>query len=67
MMRVGAKQSVHWFFEGRGLGIQQGMSVCVASPKSMMSGIICQIVFHMVAIRVTKPPLKTKYVGGAHV
>jgi GTP-dependent phosphoenolpyruvate carboxykinase len=67
MMRAGAKQSVHWFFGGHGLGIQQGIIVCVASPKSMMSGIICQIAFHMVAIRVTEPAFKTKYVGGAHV
>ena len=32
--RVGAKQLVHWFLGGKGLGIQQGTSVWVGSPKS---------------------------------
>ena len=31
---VGANQPVHWFLGGKGLGIQQGMSVWVGSPKS---------------------------------
>ena len=30
---AGAKQPVHSFFGGKGLGIQQGMSVWVDSPK----------------------------------
>ena len=29
-----AKRLVHWFLGGKGLGIQQGMSVWVGSPKS---------------------------------
>ena len=32
--RVGAKQSVHWFLGGKGVGIRQGASVWVALPKS---------------------------------
>jgi hypothetical protein len=31
---VGANQPVHWFFGGKGLGIQQGTSVWIGSPKS---------------------------------
>ena len=31
---TGANQLVHWFFGGKGLGIQQGMSVWVGSPES---------------------------------
>ena len=31
---VGAKQHVHWFLGGKGLGIQQETSVWVGSPKS---------------------------------
>ena len=31
---AGANQRVHWFIGGKGLGIQQGMSVWVGSPKS---------------------------------
>ena len=31
---VGAKQPVHWFLGGKGLGIQQGTSVWVGLPKS---------------------------------
>ena len=31
---AGANQPVHWFLGGKGLGIQQGMSVWVGSPKS---------------------------------
>ena len=30
---VGANQSVHLFLGGKGLGIQQGTSIWVASPK----------------------------------
>ena len=32
---VGVNQLVHWFLGGKGLGIQQGMSVQVGSPKSL--------------------------------
>ena len=32
--RAGANQHVHWFLGGKGLGIQQGTSVWVGSPKS---------------------------------
>ena len=31
---VGANQPVHWFLGGKGLGIQQGMSVWVVLSKS---------------------------------
>ena len=31
---VGANQPVHWFLGDKGLGIQQGRSVWVGSPKS---------------------------------
>ena len=31
---VGVNQPVHWFLGGKGLGIQQGTSVWVGSPKS---------------------------------
>ena len=30
---AGTKQPVHWYLEGKGLGIQQGTSVWVGSPK----------------------------------
>ena len=33
---VGANQPIHWFLEGKGLGIQQGMSIWVGSPKSLI-------------------------------
>ena len=33
-MPAGANQPVHWFIEGKKLGIQQGTSVWVGSPKS---------------------------------
>ena len=36
-MKVGANQPVHWFLEGKGLGIQQGTNVWVGSPKSYNS------------------------------
>ena len=32
-MVAGAKQLVHWFLGGKGLGIQQGTSAWVGSPK----------------------------------
>jgi hypothetical protein len=32
-MTAGANQPVHWFLGGKGLGIQQGTSVWVGSPK----------------------------------
>ena len=32
---AGANQPVHWFLGGKGLGIQQGTSVWVGSPKSV--------------------------------
>ena len=31
---IGVNQPVHWFLGGKGLGIQQGMSVWVGLPKS---------------------------------
>ena len=34
-MRVGAKQLVHTFLGGKGLGIQQRTSVWIGSPKSI--------------------------------
>ena len=37
---VGAKELVHWFLEGKGLGIQQGMSVWVGSPKSLTTWLV---------------------------
>ena len=33
--RVGANRHVHWFIGGKGLGIQQGRSEWVGSPKSL--------------------------------
>ena len=36
---VGLKQLVHGFLGGKGLGIQQGMSVCVALSKSPVDSI----------------------------
>jgi hypothetical protein len=36
-IRVGMNQPVHWFLGGKGLGIQQEMSVWVGSPKSFIS------------------------------
>ena len=33
--RAGANQFVQWFLGGKGLGIQQGTSVWVGSPKSL--------------------------------
>ena len=39
VVRVGAKQPIHWFLEGKSSGIQQGTSVLVGSPKS--GGEIC--------------------------
>ena len=35
---AGAKQPVHWFLGGKGLGIQQGTSVWVGSPKRYQGG-----------------------------
>ena len=35
---AGAKQPVHWFLGGKGLGIQQGTSVWVGLPKSLHQG-----------------------------
>ena len=35
-LSAGAKQPVHWFLESKGLGIQQGTSVWVGSPKSSL-------------------------------
>ena len=32
--RAGVNQPIHWFLGGKGLGIQQGTSVWVGSPKS---------------------------------
>ena len=37
---AGANQPVHWFLGGKGLGIQQGTSVWVGSPKSPMVGVV---------------------------
>ena len=34
--RTRANQPVHWFFEGKGLGIQQGTSVWVGLSKSIL-------------------------------
>ena len=34
VLQHGAKQPVHWFFGGMGLGIQLGTSVWVGLPKS---------------------------------
>ena len=38
---VGANQPVHWFLGGKGLGIQQGTSVCVGLPKSFKPVVTC--------------------------
>ena len=35
---AGAKQPVHWFLGGKGLGIQNGPSVWVGLPKSWSNG-----------------------------
>jgi hypothetical protein len=35
-MMAGANQPAHWCFGGKGLGIQQGMSVWVGLPKLHM-------------------------------
>ena len=32
---AGVNQPIHWFLGGKGLGIQQGTSVWVGSPKSL--------------------------------
>ena len=32
-LMVGVSQPVHWFLVGKGLGIQQGMSVWIGLPK----------------------------------
>ena len=37
-----AKQLVHWFLEGNGKGIQQGMSIWVHSPNPGNMGSCCQ-------------------------
>ena len=37
---VGAKRHVHWFLEGKGLGIQQATSVWVGSPKSAFGWVL---------------------------
>jgi hypothetical protein len=34
LWEVGTIQPIQWFLGGKGLGIQQGMSVWVRSPKS---------------------------------
>ena len=34
---VGANQPVHWFLGGKGLDIQQGTSVWVGLPKSILN------------------------------
>ena len=34
------KQPIHWFFRGKGLGIQQGKSGCVGSSKSILTDYI---------------------------
>jgi len=38
--RAREKQLVHWFLGGKGLGIQQGTSVWVRSPKSEVHSMI---------------------------
>ena len=35
--KLGTNQPVHWFLGGKGLGIQQGTSVWVGSPKSYVT------------------------------
>ena len=37
--KAGAKQPVHWFLGGKSLGIQQGTSVWVGSPKSRFQAV----------------------------
>jgi hypothetical protein len=37
---AGAKEYVHWFLGGKGLGIQQGTSVWVGSPKSLTTWLV---------------------------
>ena len=50
---VGAKELVHWFLGGKGLGIQQGTSVWVSLPKSQVGRSKIKV---LIVMKYTKPP-----------
>ena len=56
---AGAKQPVHWFLGGKGLGIQQGTSVWVGSPKSNLHGLLKKQTTHSTNMHIWKGSSKS--------
>ena len=58
MFWVGANQPVHKLLRGKGLGIQQGTSVWVGSPKShVLLMKVGELTIDLHALKLGSPPL----------